>query len=282
LIVDRYEDYLVCQFLSAGAEHWKKTISSLLLDLVPVKGIYERSDGAARKKEGLPQVSGTVAGELPPDLIEIQENSCRFWVDVKRGQKTGCYLDQRDNRRQVADSLEHAEVLDCFAYTGAFMLAALKAGASRVTAVESSANALALAHRNIVLNDLDASAVSLVEGDAFSVLRRYRETGRSFDAVILDPPKFALSAVDVQKALRAYKDINLAALRLLRPGGILVTFSCSHHVGDELFQKAVAYAALDAGRDVQIGRRLHQPPDHPVSLNFPEGAYLKGLICRVW
>jgi len=281
LIVDRYGDYLVGQFLSAGAEYWKKTILDILTDLIPVRGIYERSDVAVREKEGLPQTSGPLKGQSPPDLIEIRENSCRFLVDVKHGHKTGFYFDQRENRRRSAAYLSHTEVLDCFAYTGAFSVAALKAGAAAVTVVDSSAKAVALAGRHIALNRLDESAVFMEEGDVFAVLRRYMDIGRSFDAVILDPPKFALSARDVKKACRAYKDINLAALKLLRPGGSLITFSCSHHMGSDLFQKTVAYAALDARRDVQIVQRLHQAPDHPVSLNFPEGEYLKGLICRV-
>ena len=281
LIVDQYGDYLVCQFLSAGTEYWKKTICDILTDLVPGKGIYERSDVAVRKKEGLPQTSGLLTGQDPPDLIEIEDNSCRFLVDVKQGHKTGFYFDQRDNRRSAAAYLANAEVLDGFAYTGGFTVAALTAGAAAVTVVDSSANAVALAGRNIALNHLDESAVFTEEGDVFSVLRRYKEAGRSFDAVILDPPKFALSARDVKKACRAYKDINMTALTLLKPGGILITFSCSHHVGSDLFQRTVAYAALDARRDVQIVQQLHQASDHPVSLNFPEGEYLKGLICRV-
>ncbi|MEW6672749.1 MAG: class I SAM-dependent rRNA methyltransferase [Thermodesulfobacteriota bacterium] len=281
LVVDCYGEYLVCQFLSAGAEYWKKTLRDILWDLFPVKGIYERSDVAVRDKEGLPQISGALKGPEPPDLIEITEGPCRFLADVKQGHKTGFYFDQRENRRSAAAYLKHADVLDCFAYTGGFSIAALKGGAAAVTVVDSSAKALALAGRNIALNHLDESAIFMEEGDVFTSLRRYAEIGRSFEAVILDPPKFALSVRDVKKAMRAYKDINMAALKLLKSGGVLITFSCSHHVGSDLFQKAVAYAALDARRDVQIIQRLHQAADHPVSLNFPEGEYLKGLICRV-
>lgn len=281
LIVDRYEDYLVCQFLSAGAEYWKNTLRDILWELLPVKGIYERSDVAVREKEGLAQTSGLLMGQEPPDLIEISENSGRLLVDVRQGHKTGFYFDQRDNRRRAAAYLEHAEVLDCFAYTGAFTVASLKAGAAAATVVDSSAKSMALARRNIALNHPEPAAVVMEEGDVFSVLRGYKEAGRSFDAVILDPPKFAQSARDVNKACRAYKDINLAALKLLKTGGIFITFSCSHHVSSELFQKTVAYAALDAHRQVRIVQRLHQAADHPVSLNFPEGEYLKGLICRV-
>ena len=281
LIVDRYGDFLVCQFLAAGTEYWKKTILEILSDLIPVKGIYERSDVNVREKEGLPQITGTLAGEAPPDMVEIKDGSFRFLVDIRRGHKTGFYLDQCDNRRLAAGYLNKAEVLDCFAYTGGFCIAALKGGAAAVTGLDSSAQAITVAGQNVVLNRLDPEAAQFEQADVFAALRRYAAAGRTFDAVILDPPKFAQSARDAKQACRAYKDINLAALKLLRSGGILITFSCSHHVDRDLFQKTVAYAALDARRDVQIVQRLHQAPDHPVSLNFPEGEYLKGLICRV-
>jgi len=282
LIVDQYGDYLVCQFLAAGTEYWKKTIVDILQDLIPGKGIYERSDAVVGEKEGLPQITGPLAGEAPPDMVEIKDGHYRFLVDIKQGHKTGFYLDQRDNRRLAAGFLNKAEVLDCFAYTGGFGVAALKGGAAAVTGLDSSVQAVAAAGRNIVLNRLDPAAAQFEQTDVFAALRRYAAIGRTFDAVILDPPKFARSARDVKQACRAYKDINLAALKLLRPGGTLITFSCSHHVDRDLFQKTVAYAALDARRDVQIVQRLHQAADHPVSLNFPEGEYLKGLICRAW
>jgi len=281
LIVDRYGDFLVCQFLAAGTEYWKRTILEILADLIPIKGIYERSDVTVREKEGLPQNTGILLGEAPPDMVKIKDGPFRFLVDIRRGHKTGFYLDQCKNRRLAAEYLDQAEVLDCFAYTGGFCIAALKGGAASVTSLDSSGQALAVAGQNAVLNSLDPAAVQLEQTDVFAALRRYAAIGRSFDAVILDPPKFAQSARDVKQACRAYKDINLAAMKLLRPGGILITFSCSHHVDRDLFQKTVAYAALDARRDVQIVQRLHQAPDHPVSLNFPEGEYLKGLICRV-
>ena len=281
LVVDRYGEYLVCQFLSAGAEYWKREIITLLAGLLPFAGIYERSDVDVREKEGLSSATGVLAGSPPPDLVEIDEYGCRFAVDVRRGHKTGFYLDQRDNRALVREYAEGREVLNCFAYTGAFGVWALKGGAVEVTNVESSAAALDLARRNVELNGLDASRVENVAGDVFHVLRQYRDARRQFDLIVLDPPKFAESRSQIETASRGYKDINLLAFKLLRPGGVLFTFSCSGLITPDLFQKIVAGAALDAGRDVQIVRRLTQAPDHPVALNFPEGAYLKGLVCRV-
>ncbi len=281
LVVDRYGEYLVCQFLSAGAEYWKREIVTLLADLLPSAGIYERSDVDVREKEGLPSATGVLAGSPPPDLVEIEEYGCRFDVDVRGGHKTGFYLDQRDNRALVAQYAEGREVLNGFAYTGAFGVWALKSGAVRVTNVESSAAALELARHNVELHGLDASKVENVAGDVFHVLRQYRDSRRQFDLIVLDPPKFADSRSQVEKASRGYKDINLLAFKLLKPGGVLFTFSCSGLITPDLFQKIVAGAALDAGRDAQIIRRMTQAPDHPVALNFPEGEYLKGLVCRV-
>jgi 23S rRNA (cytosine1962-C5)-methyltransferase len=281
LIVDRYGEYLVCQFLSAGAEYWKREIVALLADLLPYAGIYERSDVDVREKEGLAPATGVLAGSLPPDLIEIDEYACRFAVDVRGGHKTGFYLDQRDNRALVAEYAEGREVLNCFAYTGAFGAWALKGGAIKVTNVESSAAALDLARHHVELNGLDLAKVENVGGDVFHVLRQYRDARRQFDLIVLDPPKFAESRSQVEKASRGYKDINLLAFKLLRPGGVLFTFSCSGLITPDLFQKIVAGAALDAGRDAQIVWRMTQAPDHPVALNFPEGEYLKGLVCTV-
>jgi 23S rRNA (cytosine1962-C5)-methyltransferase len=282
LIVDRYSDYLVCQFLAAGTEYWKPVIVDLLKALAPGKGIYERSDVGVRDKEGLSQAAGTLWGQEPPDLIDIREGGCRFLVDVKGGHKTGFYLDQRENRARIGRYVKGAEVLDCFAYTGGFSIAALKAGATSVTSLDSSAKALQLIQGNIDLNGMDPGRAKIEEGNAFEHLRRYRDSRRLYDAIILDPPKFAESRYTVHKASRAYKDINLLACKLLRPGGVLITFSCSQHVDLDMFQKTVAFAALDAQRDVQVLEWLHQASDHPVALNFPESNYLKGLICRVW
>jgi 23S rRNA (cytosine1962-C5)-methyltransferase len=282
LIVDRYGDFLVCQFLAAGAENWKQTIVDQLTELVPQAGIYERSDVTVREKEGLPEHTGVLYGQEPPELVEIREGPSRFLVDIRRGHKTGFYLDQRDNRAFVAEYAESSEILNCFSYTGGFTVAALKGGAVSVTNIDSSAGALELGLRNIRLNGLDIAKVTNTEGDVFTIMRSYRDSGRRFDAIILDPPKFAGSRGQLMRACRGYKDINLLAFKLLRPGGLLFTFSCSGLVDKDLFQKIVADASLDAGREAQIIRWLSQATDHPTSLNFPEGSYLKGLICRVW
>jgi 23S rRNA (cytosine1962-C5)-methyltransferase len=281
IIVDRYSEFLVVQLLTAGAEYWKGAIIDQLSRLIPATGVYERSDVDVREKEGLPLFAGTLSGQEPPDLVEIGEGPCRFLVDIKHGHKTGFYLDQRDNRAIFAGYARGAEILNCFSYTGGFGIAALKAGAAKVTNVDSSATALELARRNVELNGLDASSVEYAEGDAFTILRRYRGEGRRFDLVVLDPPKFAESQSQLMRASRGYKDINLLAFKLMKPGGMLFTFSCSGLVSPELFQKIVADAALDAGRDAQIVRRLAQASDHPIALGFPEGGYLKGLVCRV-
>ena len=282
LIVDRYGQFVVCQFLSAGAEYWKETLVSLVREIVTCSGIYERSDVDVREKEGLVQRTGLLCGEEPPSLIEITEGECRFLVDIRQGHKTGLYLDQKDNRSLAARYANHAEILNCFSYTGGFTVTALKAGAQRVTNVDSSASALEMAVKNCTLNDLDALGMENIEGDAFIVLRKFRDTRRSFDFIILDPPKFATSRSNLNRACRGYKDINLLAAKLLRPGGTLVTFSCSGLISSELFGKIVADGVLDAGREAQIVRRLFQGSDHPVALSFPEGTYLKGLVCRVW
>ena len=281
IIVDLYADFIVGQFLTAGAEYWKGAVVEALSRLASVSGIYERSDADVREKEDLPKLAGVLAGAEPPDLVEIREGPCRYLVDVKRGHKTGFYLDQRENRRMMEEFARGADMLNCFSYTGGFGIAALHAGAARVTNVDSSASALELARKNAELNGLDASSLESVEGDVFTIMRRWRDTGRLFDLVVLDPPKFAQSQSQLMRAGRAYKDINLLAFKLLAPGGTLFTFSCSGLLSAELFQKIVADAALDAGREAQIVRRLAQAGDHPTLLSFPEGAYLKGLICKV-
>jgi 23S rRNA (cytosine1962-C5)-methyltransferase len=282
VIVDCYGDFLVCQFLTVGAEVWKDVIVRQLADLLPVKGIFERSDSPVRDKEGLPRRTGLLVGQAPPETVAIQEGPHRFWVDVTNGHKTGFYLDQRENRFLMDGYADGAEVLNCFSYTGGFGVAALKAGARRVTNVDMSGPALALSQRNHQLNELQPDRVEHVEADVFKKLRYYRDAARRFDLIVLDPPKFADSRAQVSRASRGYKDINLLAIKLLRTGGHLFTFSCSGLIEPELFQKIVADAALDAGRDVQVIRRLHQAADHPTALNFPEGHYLKGLLCRVW
>ncbi len=285
LIVDRYGEWLVVQFLTLGIERWKDELVDLLVGSLGssgVRGVYERSDVEVRAKEGLGKRAGPLWGEEPPELVEVLENGHRFLVDVRQGHKTGFYLDQRENRALLAAFCEGAEVLDAFAYTGAFGVCAAAAGAARVTLVESSAPALDLARRNFALNGFERRSVEYAEGDVFSVLRGYRAQGRKFDVVVLDPPKFAHSGREVERATRAYKDVNLLAFQLLRPGGVLFTCSCSGAVSADLFQKIVFGAAVDAERETQIVGHLNQGADHPVALTFPEGAYLKGLVCRVW
>ena len=281
LIVDCYNGYLVVQFLSAGAEFWRETIISALTEICPVTGIYERSDVEVREKEGLELRRGLLQGNEPPELIEICENSRRFLVNIRNGHKTGFYLDQRDNRQKITEFSARREVLNCFAYTGGFALAALSAGAAKVTNIEASAEALELLNRNVALNGFDPAKVENLTDDVFQVLRKFRDQGRSFDLIILDPPKFAESKSQIERASRGYKDINLLAFKLLRPGGILFTFSCSGQISPELFQKIVADSALDAGKSAQILAWLNQSADHPTALNFPEGHYLKGLVCVV-
>ncbi len=279
LIVDRYADVVVCAFLSAGAERWKPVVVRLLQDLAAPAGIYERSDAEVRSKEGLEPVTGPLAGAEPPAQVAINEGPLRYQVDVRNGHKTGFYLDQRDNRRTVA-ACAAGEVLNAFAYTGAFGIAALHGGARHVTQLDSSAAALDAARLHAELNGIAAERVAYVQGDAFVELRHFRDSRRQFDTIVLDPPRFAASRHQLEGACRGYKDINLLAFKLLRPGGILATFSCSALMDPALFQQVVAAAAIDAGRDVQILRWLSQASDHPVALCAPEGHYLKGLLCR--
>ena len=281
LVVDQYADFLVCQFTAAGVESWKKEIVAALQKLHPCKGIYERSDLDVREREGLQPVKGVLAGEEPPACVEIYENGCRYGVDVQTGHKTGFYLDQRDNRATVAGFAAGRDVLNAFAYTGGFGLLALKAGAKSVVHVDLSGASLELARANMERNQMDAAKSEFVEGNVFEVLRKFRDARRSFDLIVLDPPKFVESKGHLMAASRGYKDINLLGLKLLRPGGILATFSCSGLMPMELFQKIVTDAACDARREVQLLQRLEQAPDHAESLMFPEGLYLKGLLCRV-
>jgi 23S rRNA (cytosine1962-C5)-methyltransferase len=280
LVVDRYGKWLVVQCLTLGMACRRDEIVTLLAQSLNPSGIYARDDAAVRRKEGLPLETGPLWGQEPPDRVQIVEHGHRFWVDLKRGQKTGFYLDQRVNRLQTAAYCAGAEVLNAFSYTGGFGVYAGRAGARSVVNVDSSAEALALAEENLALND--CAPQEMVAGDVFQMLRDYRDERKSFDVAILDPPKFATSRAQVMNAARGYKDANLLALQLLRPGGVLVTFSCSGLLSADLFQKIVFGASVDAGRDVQIIGQLCQGPDHPVLLTFPESAYLKGLLCRVW
>ena len=279
LIVDRYADTLVLQSLAAGSEYWKDTLADLLLELTGLKNIHERSDTDVRELEGLAPRLGPLRGAINHLPLTITENGLKFHVNIETGHKTGFYLDQRLNRQRVRGLAEGRDVLDCFCYTGGFTVNALAGGAKSVLSVDASADALALCRENGSLNTLPADRHTTLEGDVFQLLRKFRDEARSFDLIILDPPKFAPTAAQAGKAARGYKDINLLAFKLLRPGGILVTFSCSGGIDAGLFQKIIASAALDAGVEAQIVEHLSQAPDHPVALNFPEGAYLKGLVC---
>ena len=279
VVADRYGDTVVLQLTSAGAERWREVIADALLEVSGASRIWERSDAEVRALEGLTPVIAALRGAREPTRIAISEQGLQFEIDLEHGHKTGFYLDQRDNRRRVRTLARGRDVLDGFCYSGGFALNALAGGAKSVTAVDSSADALALARGNAELNKL--AQAEWLEGDVFQLLRRFRDQGRSFDLVVLDPPKCAPTAAHAEKAARAYKDINLLAFKLLRPGGLLVTFSCSGGVSADLFQKIVAGSALDAGVQAQIIERLGPGADHPVALNFPEGDYLKGLACRV-
>ena len=278
LVVDRYADVLVAQFLSAGAERWRDPILDSLLEMTGCEAIFERSDAEVRKLEGLEQRVGFARGNRNASRCPIIEYGLNFRVDVEQGQKTGFFLDQRENRQRVRALAAGREVLDGFCYTGGFAIAALAGGAKKVTALESSSTALDVARENLLANPLDASRVEFVKADVFSHLRTLRDRGARFDMVVLDPPKFAPTAAQARNAARAYKDINLLAFKLLAPGGLLATFSCSGGVSAELFQSIVAGAALDAGAEAKIMERFGAAADHPVALEFPEGEYLKGLL----
>ena len=279
LIVDRYGDVLVLQSLTTGSEFWKETLADLLLEETGLSTLYERSDADVRELEGLDSKVGLLRGNLSSLIFPITEHNLKFNVNLQSGQKTGFYLDQRTNRLRVRGLAKDKDVLDGFCYTGGFTLNALAGGARSVISIDSSADALALAKENVALNDLPSEKTNFLEGDVFQLLRKFRDENRSFDMIILDPPKFAPTAAQAERAARGYKDINLLAFKLLRPGGMLVTFSCSGGIDAGLFQKIIAGAALDAGVDAQIVEHLSQNIDHPVSLYFPEGAYLKGLVC---
>lgn len=280
LIVDQYGDVLVMQIGSSGAERWRDTVADILQELCKPACIYERSDSDSRALEGLELRNGVLRGTLP-DAVEVIENDLRFKVDVVAGQKTGFYLDQRDNRALTETLARDKDVLNCFCYTGGFSLYALRGGAKSVLSIDASGDALRIAAENLTSNGLDAARAEWLEADVFQALRTLRDQGRKFDLIILDPPKFAPTAAFAEKAARGYKDINLLGFKLLRPGGLLCTYSCSGGISEDLFQKIIAGAALDAGVDAQIIHHLHASADHPVLLSFPEGAYLKGLLLRV-
>ncbi|MDQ8023891.1 MAG: class I SAM-dependent methyltransferase [Moraxellaceae bacterium] len=281
VIADRFGPVVVVQLTSAGADKWREAIVAGLKQATGCTAVYERSDSEVRKLEGLEPVSGLLDGELPASL-SIVENGVRMEVDVVGGHKTGFYLDQRDNRLLTGQLAAGRSVLNCFCYTGGFSLQALAGGAASVLSIDSSGPALATGARNLALNpQLDASRAEWMEADVFEALRSLRAEGRTFDLIILDPPKFAPSAAHAQRASRAYRDINILGFRLLNPGGILMTYSCSGGIGQELFQSIVASSAVDAGVEARIIHRLSAAADHPIGLSVPEGEYLKGLACQV-
>jgi 23S rRNA (cytosine1962-C5)-methyltransferase len=283
LVVDQYGDVLVLQSLTTGSEFWRETLADLLLEATGATMIYERSDADVRELEGLSPQTGIlrVAREssINHSPLTITENDLKFLIDIEKGHKTGFYLDQRANRQRVGELAQGRDVLNCFCYTGAFSLYAARDGAKSVLSVDTSAESLAIGQENAALNGIQSAGLDWLEADVFTALRKFRDQDRAWDLIILDPPKFAPTAAQAEKAARGYKDINRLAFKLLRPGGILVTFSCSGGIDAALFQKIVASAALDAGVDAQIIETLTQGPDHPVSIHFPEGAYLKGLVC---
>jgi 23S rRNA (cytosine1962-C5)-methyltransferase len=280
VVADRYGDTLVLQLASAGAEAWREVIADTLVAATGCASVYERSDLDVRELEGLAPRTGTLRGPAP-DAVTIREERLRYRVDVRGGQKTGFFLDQRDNRARVGTLCGGRRVLNGFCYTGGFTLAALAGGAESVLSVDSSAEALAQARAHVSLNGLDQARCAFRQGDMFQLLRELARAGERFDLIVLDPPKFAPTAASAQRAARGYKDINLNAFKLLAPGGLLAAFSCSAGVNEELFQKIVAGAAADAGVEAAIVGKFAAAPDHPVALAFPEGAYLKGLLCRI-
>jgi 23S rRNA (cytosine1962-C5)-methyltransferase len=280
LIVDRYSDTLVAQFLSAGAQRWKAVLVEALLKETGLARLYERSDTSSRSLEGLPAEAGWLRGEGPTELT-IREHDWKLTLDIATGHKTGFYLDQRDSRAKFAAyarRLQFQRVLNCYCYTGGFTVAALAGGAGHVTSIDSSAPALERARAHVALNGFEAKRADFMDADVNASLRRFIEEGRTFDAIVLDPPKLAPTAAHAERAARAYKDINRLALKLLEPGGVLFTYSCSGGISADLFHKIVASAGADAGVDGYIGERLGGAPDHPMTLAFPEGEYLKGLV----
>ncbi len=279
VIADQYGDTVVVQLLAAGAERWRDAIADALARLPGITRVYERSDADVRTLEGLPARSGWLRGPPLSAPLIIDEHGLQFLVEIEAGHKTGYYLDQRDNHLFLKEISVDKVVLDCFCYSGGFALHALAGAARSVSAIDSSGPALAVARENAKLNNLPQA--EWIEGDVFQTLRKFRDAGRRFDIIVLDPPKLAPTAAHAEKAARAYKDANLLGFKLLNPGGVLMTYSCSGGVSADLFQKIVAGAALDAGVNTRIEAWHHAASDHPVLLSFPEGEYLKGLVCRV-
>ncbi|MDD1784410.1 class I SAM-dependent methyltransferase [Enterovibrio sp. ZSDZ35] len=281
ITIDRYENFLVCQLLSAGAEAQMQNLVDALVELYPECSIYERSDVSVRKKEGLKERTGVLHGDMPPASVVIEENGVKISVDITGGHKTGFYLDQRDSREAAIKYVNGKRVLNCFCYTGGFGLYSLKGNAEEVINVDVSQPALDIAKSNAEMNGFDTAKAQFVNADVFKLLREYRDSGELFDVVIMDPPKFAESKAQLTGACRGYKDINMLAMQILKPGGTLLTYSCSGLMDNALFQKIIADAALDAHREVQFIERFEQAADHPVDSAYPEGFYLKGFACYV-
>jgi len=281
LIVDKYADFLSVQVLSSGMEQFKSVWLDELQKLLQPKGIFDRSDANARSHEGMEASSGVLLGEAPPDFIQVMENGIQYEVNIAEGQKSGFYCDQRDNRKKVAAHVKGKKVLDCFCYSGGFTLNALAAGAAEVISVDSSALAIETLQRNLKVNGFKKIKHQAIQSDVNKQLRVFKEEGQKFDLIVLDPPKYAPSRSALDKAARAYKDLNRLAMGLLNEGGLLATYSCSGAVDIDTFKQILAWAALDAGKEVQFIDQYCQPEDHPVRASFPEGEYLKGLLCRV-
>lgn len=281
LIVDKYADFLSLQILSAGMENAKAEIIEILREELNPLGIFDKSDANARTHENLEVSQGLLWGENPPEFVEVKENGVRYQINIADGQKSGFYCDQRDNREILAAYTKGKNVLDCFSYSGGFTLNSLKVGAAHVTSVDSSALALETLSHNLSLNGFDTVQQTSIQSDVNKQLRIFKEEGKKFDIIVLDPPKYAPSRSALDRAARAYKDLNRLGMLLLESGGLLATYSCSGAVDLETFKQIIAWAALDAGKEVQIIKQFHQPEDHPVRISFPEGEYLKGLLVRV-
>ncbi|UKT63710.1 class I SAM-dependent rRNA methyltransferase [Pedobacter mucosus] len=281
LIVDQYANFLSLQILSSGIEKVKSEIVEILKKELNPTGIFDRSDATARTHEGLSVENGLLWGENPPEFLEVKENGIAYNINIAEGQKSGFYCDQRDNRHILASYTKGKKVLDCFSYSGGFSLNSLANGASNLTCVDSSALAIETLKQNIALNNFDFEKITTIQSDVNKQLRAFKDSGDLFEVIVLDPPKFAPSRSALDRAARAYKDLNRLAMLLLEKGGLLATFSCSGAVDIDTFKQIIAWAALDAGKEVQIIKQFCQPEDHPVRISFPEGEYLKGLLLRV-
>ncbi|WP_457270466.1 class I SAM-dependent rRNA methyltransferase [Pedobacter sp. UYEF25] len=281
LIVDKYADFLSVQILSAGINNVKADVLNLLQKHLNPKGIFDKSDATARAHEGLMTTNELLFGEQPPEFLAVKENGINYHINISEGQKSGFYCDQRENRAVLAQFSEGKKMLDCFSYSGGFSLNAISKGAASVTSVDSSALALSTLGQNIDLNNFDRTRLDVIQADVNKQLRAFKESGELFDIIVLDPPKYAPSRSALDRAARAYKDLNRLAMHLLEKGGLLATFSCSGAVDLETFKQIIAWSALDAGKEVQIIKQFSQPQDHPIRISFPEGEYLKGLLLKV-